>query len=110
MRVDDQGFAATGLDLDQHHLNQSHPLPQHSQTHPTLPVAQQVSQAEGSRRLLRTRSDSAPHGLGLGQYLTSVVPQQGARPRSGSSIGGFPGQNQGVKDEYALPMGLGLNM
>ncbi|QRV88749.1 HSF-type DNA-binding domain protein [Ceratobasidium sp. AG-Ba] len=113
MRVDDPNFSTAGLDLDQHHgLNQPHPHPQHSQTHPTLPVTQQSAQGESSRRLLRARSDSAPHGLGLGQYLTGMVPQSG-RPRSGSSMGGFvgqPGQNAGIKDEYSLTMGLGLDM
>ncbi|KAG9126432.1 hypothetical protein FRC07_003460 [Ceratobasidium sp. 392] len=113
MRVDDPSFTTAGLGLDQHHgMNHPHPHPQHSQTHPTLPGTQQP-QGEGSRRLLRARSDSAPHGLGLAQYLTSAIPQQGGRPRSGSSMGGYvgqPGQGQGVKDEYSLTMGLGLDM
>jgi hypothetical protein len=113
MRVDDANFAAAALALDQQHhaLNHPHPHPhpQHAQTHPTLP---NVQQGEGSRRLLRARSDSAPHGLGLGHYLTGM-PQQNGRPRSGSSLGGYvgqPGQGQGVKGEYDLAMGLGLNM
>ncbi|KAG9101640.1 hypothetical protein FRC06_002763 [Ceratobasidium sp. 370] len=114
MRVDDPSFTTAALSLDQHHaLNHPHTHPQHSQTHPTLPGTQQAPQGEGSRRLLRARSDSAPHGLGLGQYLTGTIPQQGGRPRSGSSLGAFvgqPGQNQGVKDEYGLTMGLGLDM
>lgn len=96
MRVDDNFSAGLGLD---HGL--SHPHPQHSQTHP--------SAQDGARRLIRARSDSAPHGMGLGHYLTSAVPQQG-RPRSGSSLSGYQPQPGGVKDEYSLGMGLDLGI
>lgn len=94
MRVDDTSFTTAALGLDQHH---NMPHPQHSQTLPN------GGPGDGSRRLIRARSDSAPHGLGLGQYLTSIS-QQG-RPRSGSSLAGYPPQplqHQGVKDEYGL--------
>lgn len=111
MRVDEANFTAAALGMDPHHPIHAHPHqhPQHSQTHPTL------ASGEGSRRLIRARSDSAPHGVGLGQYLTGGMPQQG-RPRSGSSLAGYQGpgqgqQGQGVKDEYGLGgMGLGLDM
>lgn len=103
MRVDDTSFTTAALGLEQHH---NMPHPQHSQTHPTLPA---IGQGEGSRRLIRARSDSAPHGLGLGQYLTSMS-QQG-RPRSGSNLAEYQPaqQQQSVKGEY-LGMGLGLDM
>ncbi|KAJ1306652.1 hypothetical protein OPQ81_007647 [Rhizoctonia solani] len=98
MRVDDNFTTALGLD---HGLNHSHP--QHSQTHST--------NQDGARRLIRARSDSAPHGMGLGHYLTSTIPQHG-RPRSGSSLSGYHPQQQpgGVKDEYSLGMGLDLGI
>ncbi|CAE6470707.1 unnamed protein product [Rhizoctonia solani] len=57
MRVDESNFS-TGLGLD-HGLSHTHP--QHSQTHPSV--------QDGARRLIRARSDSAPHGMGLGHYL-----------------------------------------
>ncbi|KDN47099.1 hypothetical protein RSAG8_03876, partial [Rhizoctonia solani AG-8 WAC10335] len=97
MRVDESGFPS-GLGLDHHGLSHHHP--QHSQTHP--------SAQDGSRRLIRARSDSAPHGMGLGHYLTSAIPQQG-RPRSGSSLSGYQPQHGGVKDEYSLS-GMGLDL
>ncbi|CAE6435566.1 unnamed protein product [Rhizoctonia solani] len=99
MRVEESNFS-TELGLD-HGLN--HPHPQHSQTHPSV--------QDGSRRLIRARSDSAPHGMGLGHYLINGVPQQG-RPRSGSSLSGYQPQQQpgSIKDEYSLGMGLSLNM
>ncbi|KAB5594468.1 HSF-type DNA-binding domain containing protein [Ceratobasidium theobromae] len=106
LRVDDQSFGTAALSLEQHHhaLNPVHPHPQHAQTHP--------APSDGSRRLLRARSDSAPHGMGLGHYLASGMPQPG-RPRSGSSLP-YPQQVQpqphGVKDEYTLGMALGLDM
>ncbi|CUA70665.1 Heat shock factor protein [Rhizoctonia solani] len=96
MRVDESGFPP-GLGLDHHGLN--HPHPQHSQTHPAV--------EDGSRRLIRARSDSAPHGVGLGHYL-STLPQHG-RPRSGSSLSGYQ-QPGGIKDEYSLGMGLDLGL
>jgi hypothetical protein len=86
MRVDESSFSGLGLD---------HSIGHHQ---------------DGSRRLLRARSDSAPHGIGLGHYLTSAVPQQG-RPRSGSSLSGYQPQHQpgGVKDEFSLS-GMGLDL
>ncbi|CAE6524316.1 unnamed protein product [Rhizoctonia solani] len=96
MRVDESGFPP-GLGLDHHGL--SHPHPQHSQAHPAV--------EDGSRRLIRARSDSAPHGVGLGHYL-STLPQHG-RPRSGSSLSGYQ-QPGGIKDEYSLGMGLDLGL
>ncbi|KAF8705270.1 Winged helix DNA-binding protein, partial [Rhizoctonia solani] len=96
IRVEESSFPA-GLGLD-HGMNHHHSQHQASQ--------------DGARRLLRARSDSAPHGMGLGHYLTSAIPQQG-RPRSGSSLSGYQPQAQpgGVKDEYSLSgMGLDLGM